>query len=89
MNDEKPLSAGDISEIIALAWADEVSFEDIRQRLGVPEKAVIQLMRAQLKPGSFRLWRARVSGRKAKHLKKQRSIENTENAAVSDFFEHD
>ncbi|HAD49364.1 MAG TPA: fumarylacetoacetate hydrolase, partial [Idiomarina sp.] len=28
-----------------------------------------KFMRGQLKPGSFRLWRARVSGRSTKHKK--------------------
>jgi uncharacterized protein (TIGR03643 family) len=63
------LSSADISEVIALAWADEVSFDEIEQRLGLAEPAVIHLMRSHLKAGSFRVWRARVSGRKSKHLK--------------------
>jgi uncharacterized protein (TIGR03643 family) len=65
--DKKPLTPADISEIIALAWADEVSFDEIEKRLGLSEGEVIRLMRGNLKAGSFRVWRARVSGRKAKH----------------------
>ena len=60
-------SAEKIHEVIGLAWADEVSFDAIRQVVGFTEKQVIALMRANLKPGSFKVWRARVSGRKAKH----------------------
>jgi uncharacterized protein (TIGR03643 family) len=67
--DTKLLSPADISEVIALAWADEVSFDDIRKRLGLSEGEVIRLMRGNLKLGSFKVWRARVSGRKAKHAK--------------------
>ena len=36
---------------------------------GLSEKNVIKLMRSALKPASFRLWRARVTGRNTKHLK--------------------
>lgn len=62
-------SDADISEIIALAWADDVSFEEIKQRYGFSEKAVIRLMRGHLKRSSFKLWRERVSGRITKHRK--------------------
>ena len=55
------------SEIIALAWDDKVSFEMIQDQTGLSEKCVIKLMRRSLKPGSFRKWRERVSGRSAKH----------------------
>ena len=60
------------SEIIAMAWADEVSFDRIKRETGLAEGDVIRLMRAQLKPRSFALWRTRVSGRKAKHERKNR-----------------
>ena len=53
--------------VIDLAWADEVSFEAIKEQTGKNEKQVIQLMRRSLKPSSFRLWRARVNGRRKKH----------------------
>ena len=61
------LSEATISEAIALAWADDVSFEAIKEKLGLSESEIIRLMRSSLKPSSFRLWRKRVSGRKAKH----------------------
>jgi uncharacterized protein (TIGR03643 family) len=64
---KKTLTPADISEVIALAWADEVSFDDIEKRLSLSEGEVIRVMRGNLKAGSFRVWRARVSGRKAKH----------------------
>jgi uncharacterized protein (TIGR03643 family) len=60
------------SEIIAMAWADEISFDRIKRETGLAEGDVIRLMRGQLKPRSFALWRARVSGRKAKHERKNR-----------------
>jgi uncharacterized protein (TIGR03643 family) len=56
--------------IIDLAWSDEVSFESIEQQTGKTEKQVIGVMRKHLKPSSFKLWRARVNGRKKKHQKR-------------------
>ena len=58
------------SEIIALAWDDKASFEMIEDQTGLSEKGIIKLMRRSLKPGSFRKWRERVSGRPAKHAKR-------------------
>jgi uncharacterized protein (TIGR03643 family) len=60
------------SEIIALAWADDVSFDKIKRDTGLSERDVIVVMRGNLKPRSFAVWRARVSGRKAKHERKNR-----------------
>lgn len=58
------------SEIIELAWADDVSFDAIQAQTGLAETQVIALMRRCLKASSFRLWRARVSGRKTKHARR-------------------
>jgi uncharacterized protein (TIGR03643 family) len=59
--------AGTEDWVIWAAWADRVSFDEIRERAGYTEKDVIRLMRRSLKPSSFRLWRSRVSGRGSKH----------------------
>ena len=53
--------------IVRLAWEDRTSFEEIKQRTGLAESEVIEVMRRELKPSSFRLWRKRVSGRITKH----------------------
>ena len=58
------------SEIIALAWDDKTSFEMIEDQTGLSEKGIIKLMRRSLKPGSFKKWRERVSGRSSKHAKR-------------------
>ena len=58
------------SETVALAWDDKISFEMIEDQTGLSEKDIIKLMRRSLKPGSFRKWRERVSGRSAKHAKR-------------------
>lgn len=57
------------SRIIEMAWEDRTPFEAIEQEYGLSEPQVISFMRRQLKSSSFRLWRARVSGRKTKHVK--------------------
>lgn len=58
----------DTSRIIEMAWEDRTPFEAIESCFGLSESLVIQLMRRELKPSSFRLWRERVHHRKTKHL---------------------
>ena len=60
----------DISAIIEMAWDDETSFDAIEAQTGLAEKQVIAIMRREMKPNSFRIWRRRVSGRATKHAKK-------------------
>jgi uncharacterized protein (TIGR03643 family) len=60
-----------ISDIIRMAWADDVSFDKIKRDRGLSEAEVIKIMRRHLKPSSFRLWRKRVSGRGTKHEKRR------------------
>ena len=62
------LTESDISRIIEMAWEDRTPFEAIESGFGIAESAVILIMRRQLKPRSFQLWRARVHNRKTKHL---------------------
>lgn len=57
------------NRVIRMAWEDRTTFEEIEQRTGLVEAEVIKVMRRSLKPGSFRLWRKRVSGRTTKHGK--------------------
>ena len=63
------LSALEIDRIIEMAWEDRTTFDAISLQFGLSEQQVISLMRNQMKPKSFRLWRARVQGRKTKHEK--------------------
>ncbi len=60
-----------VDRIIEMAWEDRTPFEAITFQFKLKEQDVIQLMRKELKPSSFRLWRARVQGRATKHLKKR------------------
>ena len=55
--------------IIEMAWEDRTTFEAIQMQFGLKEQEVIDLMRLEMKPSSFRMWRARVQGRKTKHEK--------------------
>lgn len=59
-----------INDIIRMAWADDVSFDKIKKDKGLSEAEVIKIMRTNLKAGSFKLWRKRVSGRSSKHEKR-------------------
>ena len=63
----RALDAADVSRVIEMAWEDRTPFEAIKIQFELDEGAVIALMRQQLKPGPFRLWRDRVHGRKTKH----------------------
>ena len=61
------LSMGDISAVIQMAWEDRTTFETIQERIGISESDVIKIMRSELKPDSFKLWRKRMRGRETKH----------------------
>lgn len=65
--DIKKLSAGDIAAVIQMAWEDRTTFETIMERIGVSESEVIKMMRSELKPDSFKLWRKRMKGKATKH----------------------
>ena len=42
--------------IMEMAWEDRTSLDAIDNQFGVPEK-VIKIMRKEMKPSSFRMWR--------------------------------
>lgn len=65
------LSVREIDRIIEMAWEDRTTFDAIEFQFGLSERQVIDLMRQQMKPSSFRMWRKRVSGRKTKHSSKR------------------
>ncbi len=62
--------------IVEMAWEDRTPFDAIEVQFGLKEQEVIELMRREMKPSSWRMWRERVQGRITKHLAK---------SAVSDF----
>ena len=57
----------DIDRLIEMCWEDRTPFEAIEYQFGLKEEDAIKIMRNNLKPKSFKVWRKRVSGRKTKH----------------------
>lgn len=60
MSDKLNLSDDDLNELIAMAWADDVTFDDIYLRFGLNEDAVMKIMKSSLRFRSYKLWRKRV-----------------------------
>ena len=58
----------DIDRLIEMCWEDRTPFEAIEHQFGLKEEDAIKIMRRNLKPKSFKVWRKRVSGRKTKHM---------------------
>ena len=56
--------------VIWAAWADRITFEEIKKKTGKSESDVIKIMRKSLKPSSFKLWRERAKRKSIKHRKK-------------------
>jgi uncharacterized protein (TIGR03643 family) len=63
------LTDSERDRIIRMAWEDRTTFDEIEKKTGLNEATVIKLMRNEMKPSSFRMWRKRVSGRMTKHRK--------------------
>ena len=55
------------NRIIEMAWEDRTPFEVIEKEFSINHGELITIMRNNLNPSSFRLWRKRVIGRKTKH----------------------
>ncbi|MEN1785998.1 MAG: TIGR03643 family protein [Bacteroidota bacterium] len=66
---DKEFTPREIDRIIEMAWEDRTPFEAITFQFGLSEQETITLMRREMKPSSFRMWRARVQGRRTKHAK--------------------
>ncbi|MFM7701583.1 MAG: TIGR03643 family protein [Bacteroidota bacterium] len=66
------LSLAQVDRIIEMAWEDRTPFEAIFIQFGLAEADVVALMRRELRPSSFRLWRERVHQKVShKHLYKR------------------
>ena len=70
--------------IIWAGWADRITFEEIYEKTKKTESDVIKIMRKNLKPSSFRLWRKRVNEKSIKHRKK--FTEERKKLRKNDFF---
>ena len=58
---KKKFESEEISEIIEMALSDHTSFYQIKDQFGLREDEVKQIMKKNLKTGSYRAWRKRVS----------------------------
>ena len=63
------LNADELDRIIGMAWEDRTPFDAIKSQFGLTEQQVRELMRATLKPGSYRAWRRRMERLDTKHQK--------------------
>jgi len=79
-----PLSPGDISAVIQMAWEDRTTFETIFERTGVTETGVIKIMRAELSASSFKMWRTRMRGRVTKHRQLRSTEMKFDDRAIAD-----
>lgn len=68
---DKIFTIEQLDRIIEMAWEDRTPFDAITFQFGVKEQEIINIMRREMKPSSFRMWRKRVQGRSTKHSKKR------------------
>jgi len=68
---QKQLTLIEIDRVVEMAWEDRTTFDAIAFQFGLKEQEVIELMRKEMKPSSFKMWRKRVQGRSTKHLQKR------------------
>jgi uncharacterized protein (TIGR03643 family) len=66
----KAFSIEEKDRIIEMCWEDRTPFEAIEFQFGLKPNEVINFMRLNSKPPSFKRWRIRTNGRKTKHIKK-------------------
>ena len=65
------MNQDDLNRIIEMAWEDRTPFDIIYKEFDISQNELERLMRSNLKPSSFKVWRKRVSGRKTKHMAKR------------------
>ncbi|MEL6823287.1 MAG: TIGR03643 family protein [Calditrichota bacterium] len=68
---KKELDRDTIDRIVEMAWEDRTTFDVIEAQFGLKEKEVKALMRSEMKPSSYKMWRKRVTGRATKHEAKR------------------
>ncbi|AZQ57593.1 TIGR03643 family protein [Maribacter sp. MJ134] len=66
---KKEFTEIELDRIIEMAWEDRTPFDAITFQFGISEQETIEIMRKEMKPSSFRMWRKRVQGRATKHAK--------------------
>ncbi len=53
------LSPEEIQQVIAVAWDDRPPFNAVLQRHGLSPGQVVQLLKRELTPNAFKVWKAR------------------------------
>lgn len=76
---KQTLSEEDVNHVIRMAWEDRTTFDEIRKRFNLTPGEVIKLMRKEMKPSSFKMWRERTTGRKTKHKEKSEHTKKNPN----------
>ncbi len=66
---KKEFTERELDRIIEMAWEDRTPFDAITFQFGITEQETIEIMRGEMKPSSFKMWRKRVQGRTTKHAK--------------------
>ena len=56
--------------LVWAAWADRITFEEIKEKTGLTESNVIKKMQRLLAPKDFRRWRKRANTVSIKHRRK-------------------
>ncbi len=65
------LTPDEIRSVIALAWDDKPPFNAVMNRHGLTEGHVVALLRRELTPNAFKLWRARTRAPRATAWRKR------------------
>jgi uncharacterized protein (TIGR03643 family) len=63
----KNFNKADISRIIEMAWEDRTSLDSIFRVYGLDESNLKLLMKSELKPKSYTLWRKRMKKSNLRH----------------------
>ncbi len=69
------LTERELNRVIEMAWEDRTPFEAIKYQFELSEGEVIKIMRDELKPSSFKLWRKRVNSGVSQKSSKKRNPE--------------
>ena len=56
------LSAEEIQRVIATAWDDRPPFAAVLRQHGLSPGQVVQLLKRELTPNAFKVWKARTQG---------------------------
>ena len=81
----EPNNKGSPDWVVWAAWADRITFEEIKEKSGYSESDVIKLMRRTLKTSSFRLWRKRAKNKSIKHRKKFENLRKIIKSKISKY----